>query len=206
MKHASTVPATTRGGIHLLSGSNLNAWQREISDAMPPAVGQYWQGQGGIYAGEHEYPEGRCHVVFAAADLSGIAYGAPNETSGVSSLMDGQANTHRLIRLPDSHPAAEAAQNFQADGHADFYLPSLEELERAHGLIFDSFKLTRYLSSTECSAFEAFGLDFALGWRAMVHKKSEITVRPMRRFIKQGGAIKHWRLRECATYMSAIKP
>ena len=153
MKHVSTAPATTRSSIQLFAKPFTISTPHETS-FNAPAIGQLWQGQGGIYAGEHEYPEGMCHVVFSASDLSGIAYGGAGSNSeefGVPSLMDGRMNTHKLTKFPGNYPAAEAAQKFQADGHNDFYLPSLEELERAHQLIFDSFKLARYLSSTECS-------------------------------------------------------
>ncbi|MFF7108932.1 hypothetical protein [Pseudomonas sichuanensis] len=102
-----------------------------------------------------------------------------NQESKATSRHDGKANTDALI-AEGSHPAAEAARAYQADGHSDFDLPAASQLYQAwvHGLITEG----AYWSSSQRSATSAFTMTFDVGFQSYDGKLSELRVRPVRRF------------------------
>ncbi|TWS04146.1 DUF1566 domain-containing protein [Pseudomonas extremaustralis] len=147
----------------------------------PPAIGEYWIGQGGIYAGRREYPEGLCYVIFAAADVGKHAYGEHGTEVEAISRHDGRENTAILVNRDGSHPAADAAYAYTCDGHNDFSLPSIGELNHAWQFIHESFEKDWYISSTQRSAYYAFGMVFGDGIQGYYGKNCERRVRPVRR-------------------------
>lgn len=150
----------------------------------PPAIGEYWPGQGGIYGGLRLYPEGLCHVIFAAQDVGKHVFGdSGTEVEGLDQI-DGRANTAILVNRDGSHPAAEAAYAFTCDGHNDFYLPAISELYHGYTYLPQAFEKTWYVSSSQFSAYDAYGLDFEDGWLPSGGKDSERLVRPVRRFLQ----------------------
>lgn len=160
----------------------VNARDRHHSPTglVPPAIGEYWPGQGGIYSGRREYPEGLCHVVFAAEDVGGHAW-SKTGFDLVTSRTDGRANTAALIDHDAPSPAAETAVNYTADGHQDFYLPSIGELSHAWLYIPESFANEAYWSSSQRSAIFAFVMYFGVGIQLSFVKSLELRVRPVRR-------------------------
>lgn len=160
----------------------MNAQQQLI----PPAIGQIWAGQGGIYLGLRQYPEGLCHVIAATSDLpSRHAFGDYGVTVDATSRTDGLANTAALLDRTGKHPAAIAASSFSADGHTNFYLPSIGELHHAWQFAPESFATDwYYLSSTHYSAYTAYTMDFEYGWLLLNVKGYERLVRPVRRFLQ----------------------
>lgn len=153
----------------------------------PPAIGEIWPGQGGIYGGLRQYPEGLCHIIFAAEDVPGRhAYGDyGTEVEGADSRTDGRANTAVLLAREGKHQAAIAAAGYTADGHNDFYLLSIGELHHAWQYLPESFDASWYYgSSTQFSADYAYGLDFEYGWLNAYDKDLERLVRPVRRFLQ----------------------
>nr|WP_315413928.1 DUF1566 domain-containing protein [uncultured Pseudomonas sp.] len=155
------------------------------TDALtPPAIGEYWVGQGGIYAGLREYPEGLCFVIFAATDVGKHAYGEYGTEVEATSHIDGRANTAILVNRDGSHPAAEAAYAFTCDGHRDFYLPSDGELYHAFQYIPESFEKDCYVSSTQRSAHNAYTMAFEDGWLDDTGKDYERLARPVRRILR----------------------
>ena len=155
------------------------------SDALtPPALGEYWPGQGGIYGGIRLYPEGLCYVIFAATDVGKHAYGEYGTEVEATSRHDGRENTAILVNRDGSHPAADAAYAYTCDGHNDYYLPSIGELNHAWQYIPDSFEKNWYISSTQRSAYDAFYLDFDDGTQLYYVKSHELRVRPVRRFLR----------------------
>lgn len=155
------------------------------SDALtPPALGEYWPGQGGIYGGIRLYPEGLCYVIFAATDVGKHAYGEYGTEVEATSRHDGRENTAILVNRDGSHPAADAAYAFTCDGHNDFSLPSIGELNHAWQYIPDSFEKDWYISSTQRSAYYAFNMYFAGGYQDYDAKLNELRVRPVRRFLR----------------------
>lgn len=146
----------------------------------PPAIGEYWPGQGGIYAGIRQYPQGLCHVIFADTDAGKHAYGKHGTEVEAISRHDGKLNTDILI-AEGGHPAAEAARAYTADGHSDFDLPAIAELNHAWANIPDSFEPEWYWSSSQRSANTAFSMHFVGGGQDNFGKYLELRLRPVRR-------------------------
>ncbi|ANY85953.1 DUF1566 domain-containing protein [Pseudomonas putida] len=150
----------------------------------PPAIGEYWPGQGGIYGGLRLYPEGLCHLIFAAQDVGKHAYGEYGTEVEAANQIDGRANTAILVNRDGSHPAADAAYTFTCDGHNDFYLPAIGELHHSYLYLPDSFEKAWYVSSSQRSAHNAYFVDFEGGWLYDSHKSNEFLVRPVRRILQ----------------------
>ena len=94
-----------------------------------PAIGAEWPGQGGINGGlvaaRGDVPAH--YLIVAAKDVGKHAWGGREKESKATCKTDGLANTLALIE-EGGHPAAVAAQEYQAEGHHDFYLPAAAEL------------------------------------------------------------------------------
>lgn len=147
----------------------------------PPAIGEYWQSQGGLYAGIQQGDDGLLyHKIFAAADIGRFAWGQQGTETGAISKISGELNTTTLRNTEGSFPAAEAAIEYTADGHHDFVLPSIAELFHAYNHIPDSFAKEAYWSSSQFSAYGAFGMGFGAGWLHGSGKGNERLVRPVR--------------------------
>ncbi|WP_095067867.1 DUF1566 domain-containing protein [Pseudomonas sp. Irchel 3A18] len=148
----------------------------------PPAIGQIWPGQGGIYGGIRQYPEGLCHVIYAANDVPGRhAFGDYGVKVDAESRTDGRANTKALLANEGVHHAAIAAASYTADDHKDFYLPAVGELNQGWQYAPESFAKDWYWSSSQRSANHAFLLHFEDGIQFIYVKHGECFVRPVRR-------------------------
>ncbi len=147
-----------------------------------PSIGDLWPGQGGIYAGVRQYPEGLCHLIVAAADAGSHAWGAREAETMAISLTDGVINTLELAVNGPYSPAVDAARLHTADGHQNFYLPAIAELHHAWASIPEAFINDSYWSSSERSAKGAFRIDFAAGVQLGSTKDTAHLVRPVRRF------------------------
>lgn len=150
----------------------------------PPAIGDYWPGQGGLYGGLRHYPEGLCHIIFAAKDVGRHSYGEYGTNVEATSNIDGRENTAILVNRDGSHPAAEAAYGYTCDGHNDFYLPSSGELHHGYLYLPESFEKDWYISSTQRSADSAYDMDFEDGWLSNGVKDNERLARPVRRILQ----------------------
>lgn len=151
-----------------------------------PEIGAVWPGQGGIYGGLRQYPEGLCHVIYAAQDLPGrYEFGDYGVSIEATSRTDGRTNTQILVGRDGKHPAAIAAAAYTADGHTDFYLPSIGELHHAWQYAPESFSEEwYYCSSSQRSAYYAYNVHFVDGWLDLVDKDGERLARPVRRFLQ----------------------
>lgn len=129
-----------------------------------PGVGEYWQGQGGIYAGIMPDYVGTSpyHLVVSADEAGDVKWGQRGTADGEArSESDGRANTRALLRCGHAHPAAQWAARYEKDGHGDFYLPARRELDMAAAALPDRFSRAQwYWSSTERSADDAQGANF----------------------------------------------
>ena len=150
----------------------------------PPAIGDYWPGQGGLYGGLRHYPEGLCHIIFAANDVGRHSYGEHGTSVEATSNIDGCENTAILVKRDGSHPAADAAHAYTCDGHNDFYLPSSGELHHGYLYLPESFEKDWYISSTQRSAYRAYTMDFVDGWLGNGVKDNERLARPVRRILQ----------------------
>jgi hypothetical protein len=150
----------------------------------PPSIGEVWAGQGGIYAGIRQGEDGNLyHLIFAPADVGEHAWGDYGTETGAASKIDGILNTTTLLEHGDSFPAALAAGSYSIDGHHDFYLPSIGELNHAWQTIADHFENTWYWSSSQRSAYTAFSMGFDDGFQLNHGKGNELRVRPVRRLL-----------------------
>ncbi|TES74082.1 DUF1566 domain-containing protein [Pseudomonas syringae group genomosp. 3] len=149
-----------------------------------PEIGAYWAGQGGIYGGVRQYPEGLCHVIYAQEDAGNFKWGPSGTETGATSRFDGRTNTQALLTLNADFPAAFYANQYTADGQSDFYLPSAAELNHGWAYLSDRFEEACYWSSTQRSAYGAFTQLFVDGVQGYLGKGFELRVRPVRRFIR----------------------
>ncbi|PND34557.1 DUF1566 domain-containing protein [Achromobacter pulmonis] len=143
-------------------------------------VGQYAEGQGGIYIGKTA--QGR-HLFAAAALLDGtFEFGGYGDKLDGYSDLDGTANTRKLL-VRGAHPAAEAASEYTADGLADFYLPSHRELLQVVALEGFSEDAGDVWTSTPYGSFGAWAVDFEDGDVYLWGRGDEFRVRPVRSII-----------------------
>ncbi|MGY2258151.1 DUF1566 domain-containing protein [Pseudomonas sp. SDO55104_S430] len=151
-----------------------------------PSIGSYWAGQGGVYAGVMRGEDGKPDYHLIVPDVKGVklAYGGyEKESSGCSSLRDGLANTNALTDDDEDHPAAKYCERLSADGHSDLYLPAINELALCMANVPEMFEKEWHWSSTQRSAYFAFGMNFDDGFQDDSAKVSELRVRPVRRLI-----------------------
>ncbi|MDI2594990.1 DUF1566 domain-containing protein [Pseudomonas sp. 681] len=150
-----------------------------------PAIGEYWPGQGGINGGlvaEHGGVPAH-YLIISKDDIGNFEWGPRATESVATSKTDGRANTAILSGSKENYPAAKACFTYQADGHADFYLPAAAELYHCWVNVPDLFaKDCYYWSSTQRSADYAFFMHFVGGFQGNFCKLNELRVRPVRRF------------------------
>lgn len=156
-----------------------------LADA--PKIGQYWIGQGGLYAGimpDYEGNQPRILIV-AENEAVNVPWGGVGGTEhGAQAEGDGAANTRGLVECPKrshDHQAARFASDYEKDGHKDFYLPSKRELDVAYVTIRDAFHANDwYWSSTEKSATTVWGRSFGEFELDRLFKHIPARARPVR--------------------------
>ena len=149
-----------------------------------PAIGDYWSGQGGFYAGDMRGDDGTNYglIVSGCGDTkdAGSAKWGPEGQHQLSEW-DGLANTQTL---GESHPAAKLAATHKADLHSDFYLPARRELQLACATVPHLFGTDSwYWSSTHYGQSTAWAVGFEYGSTLSYYRDLEFRVRPVRRFI-----------------------
>jgi hypothetical protein len=171
------------GGCDITTGPAAGAASGE--HPVPPAIGEYWPGQGGFYAGSwpampHLKLPAR-HLVFSEEEAK-LAYGGYGQDEPLAGArLDGRANTSALIASSHEHPAAQWAADFRKDGHTDFHLPCQADLFLAALMAPHRFeKEGWYLSSTQNSRNLAFVQDFQDGHSRWDFKGFEFRVRAVR--------------------------
>ena len=143
-------------------------------------VGQYAEGQGGIYIGKTA--QGR-HLFAAAEPLDGeFEFGGYGDELECYSDLDGAENTRKLLER-GGHPAALAATEYSADGHKDFYLPSHRELLQVVAVegFNDDGEYT--WTSTPYGSYGAWAVSFEDGLVTSWFRSNEFRVRPVRSII-----------------------
>lgn len=146
-----------------------------------PRIGEYWPGQGGIYAGDFRGDDGVIFglIVADCGEDAGRARWAQDGERGDLSTWDGLTNT---TALRDNCPAAKLASDYQADGLADFYLPARRELQLAAANVPHIFGTESwYWSSTPYSTIHAWAVDFENSITR--YRDNEFRVRPFRRVV-----------------------
>lgn len=116
----------------MMLGVLASAIRRVMTSSVPPpAIGEYWEGQGGWYAGTDTYNGTVYHIVLAdkEADVAGLPWKTSNTYSGVFAGSDGMAATQTMVNLGiDLHPAAKHCVEYRGGGFSDWYMPSQLEL------------------------------------------------------------------------------
>ncbi|HEU4603156.1 MAG TPA: hypothetical protein VFS24_14375 [Steroidobacteraceae bacterium] len=171
----------------------VKAWLKETSQQFAerpvesaPTVGEYWEGQGGIYAGfvRGENGDPGWHLIVPthpSATHDSIKWGPYNVDVGVASHTDGRANTTALALLGEEYQAATWATKLEIEGHRDFYLPARRELALAEVNLADHFAKGWYWSSTQYSANSAWYQNFGDGYQPAGYKDGTGRARAVRR-------------------------
>lgn len=150
----------------------------------PPAPGQPWPGQGGIYICTLPAQFGlpARHLVVGTNEAEDLTWGPyDDEAAGATSQTDGRTNTAALTASGKGHPAATWASQYTEDGHADYYLPSRIELLMCYLHAPQAFKTSGwYWSSSQYSRYYAWCQDFEYGYSTAYRKGNEFRARPVR--------------------------
>ena len=155
-----------------------------------PAFGAAIPGQGGIFAaimrgpvvdGIEQPPYALLVSDAAVGEIAELAWGAyGKDVPDTSSRTDGLANT--IAMAAANCPAALRVQEITIDGHSDYYLPSLGELNSAAANVPELFSTEGwYWTSTQYSRDTAFVQDFEYGHSYWDYKDNEHRVRAFRR-------------------------
>ncbi|WP_114968515.1 DUF1566 domain-containing protein [Rhodoferax ferrireducens] len=155
-----------------------------------PAFGAVIAGQGGIFAailrgptvdGVQQPPYALLVSDAAVGEIESVTWGEYGvDVPGTSSRTDGQANTAAMVLA--NGPAALRVREVSIDGHTDFYLPALGELNSAAANVPELFsKEGWYWTSTQLSRDNAFVQDFEDGFSGWDIKDLGHRVRAFRR-------------------------
>lgn len=145
-------------------------------------IGQYLEGQGGIFVGDFLAGDGSTFGLISSAeeDIGSATWGPEDELPDLTDW-DGLTNTAALL---DTCPAAKLAAGYTRDGHNDFYLPAQRELQLASANIRHLFgKAGWYATSTPYIRAYAWAVDFEYGTTFNYYRGLDFRVRPFRRFI-----------------------
>lgn len=159
---------------------------QETPVLIAPRLGAYWEGQGGIYAGQMPGQDGArdYHLIVSVdegVDLEWGPYGKRIE--GADSRLDGAANTKALLASGHAHPAAAWAAEYSKDGHTDFYLAAQRDLNLCYATVAEKFADAWYWSSTQSSAGGAWSQHFGGGLQGADFKDLIGRARAVRRLI-----------------------
>jgi len=175
---------------------------RRLTDAIrnsAPAIGQYWKGQGGIYAGIIRDGDCQWHLIlvtettapgfYQPSDHYSIAHCAfkgtwgnyPNTIEGEFSRVDGMYNTHLILASEPDNYLANAVTSLSIDGHTDCYWPSQFENNLLRINLPEHLAPEWHWSSTQFSVDTAWGQDFEVGYTLILHKGNKRAVRAVRR-------------------------
>lgn len=160
-----------------------------IATSQPPAIGKFWHGQGGIYAGLMRGEDGQpdYHLIVPtdpAAYIEEIAWGGyKHDEPDATHERDGLANTQALVDSDEEHPAAEWAVGLVIDGHDDLYLPARRELRLCWVNVPELFAEGYYWSSTQSSPYYAWLQNFDDGGQGFDHEYGQGRARAVRRVL-----------------------
>ena len=155
-----------------------------------PAFGALIPGQGGYFAGIVRGPtvdgiEQPPYALLASdastGDFENVQWGEYGKSvDGATHRTDGKANTEAMALA--QCPAALKVRELTIDGHSDWYLPALGEMNTAHANVPELFSTSGwYWTSTQDSRYGAFVQDFEDGTSGWDIKDGERRVRAFRR-------------------------
>lgn len=179
-------------GNSAMSGALLAALSASISPSKPeepiaarPNIGEYWQGQGGIYVGRGRGRDGgRDYSLILPTDKSTIfekrslgTYGT--DVTGATSDHDGMANTIALAAAGSD--LCKEALAVEIEGHKDFHLMSRTDARLCWANVPELFEKEWYLTSTQYSSHNAWSQYFSIGYSDHYYKRFEARARFCRR-------------------------
>lgn len=150
-----------------------------------PALGEFWEGQGGVYAGEVRGENGKpnyhlIRVTDPAAKIRGAWGRRGQNVSGANSFRDGAANT--LAMLEAECPIALAVSRLEVEGHRDLYIGAPFEYALCNLNARDEADEAGWFwTSTQFSPTSAWYQYFVDGYQDSNVKGFEGAVRPVRR-------------------------
>lgn len=149
----------------------------------PPAIGQYWPGQGGHYAGiiRDTATNQQWHLILATQKLEGTWGEYGEKIEGEFSYTDGAANTALMTAAEPDNKAIAQIKAIDTDGHQDFYLPAQKELNLIYINLQDQCDKRWHWSSTQYSSNCALNQHFEYGYQYIRGKDSKLAVRAVRR-------------------------
>ena len=150
-----------------------------------PAIGEYWQGQGGIYVGRGRGRDsGRDYDLILPTDSRTIFKNRSIGTyeidvKGATSDHDGLSNTMALAAAGSE--LCKEALEIEIEGHKDFHVPSRIDLRLLWANVPELFDKEWYLSSTQHSSSYAWIQYVGDGVQLNGSKKVEASCRLVRR-------------------------
>ncbi len=161
-------------------------WPELRQSLSTPLPGQYWEGQGGYYAGLMVDGNQLWYIILSDAkyELESLTWGKqPNEIKGDFSRRDGRKNTALILAAEPDNEAAQHVTALLIDGHKDFYWPAQHELDQINITCPQLMGIKQYWSSTQYSADHAWIQAFELGRTYISLKDIKRAVRAVRRIL-----------------------
>jgi len=155
------------------------------------SIGQSYQG--GIIAyifqsSDTGYVMGQTHgiITTTTTQSTGVIWGCSGTSiSTNTSIGTGQSNTAAIVNgCLTSNTAARLCNNLSSGGYSDWYLPSLDELNKLYlnRTAIGGFSSTWYWSSSQSSSTSATLTNFSNGTNGSGSKTGSYSVRPVRNF------------------------
>ncbi len=191
-----SIPASEQQTFASQKANELLLSINQSISSQPPAIGHYWNGKGGIYAGIMRDGDRQWHLILASETVEPVTedkyqiancafkgtWGQyPNKIDGEFSRNDGLHNTQLIIAAEPENNLALNITSLTIDGHTDFYWPAQCE----NNLLFINLRehLTQqwHWSSTQYSARYAWFQHFAVGYQCIDDKYTSLAARAVRR-------------------------
>lgn len=161
-------------------------WPELRQSLSTPLPGQYWEGQGGYYAGLMVDGNQLWYIILSDVkhELDSLTWGeSSSEIKGDFSRRDGRKNTALILAAEPDNAAAQHVTALLIDGHKDFYWPAQHELDQINITCPDLMGKKQYWSSTQFSASLAWIQDFEDGHTYIGYKDYKRAVRAVRRIL-----------------------
>jgi hypothetical protein len=154
-----------------------------------PRPGDYWHGQGGVFAGAYRL-DGHIYGLIlatnsAAENICGKWGPLGKRIDGADSYVDGLANMQAMIAAGNDHPIVEQIRALNIDGHSDFYWPAQREQNLLLINTPEFLNKGWHWSSTQYDAGYAWDQDFENGHQDVNDKDNSRAARAVRRLLIQ---------------------
>ncbi len=176
-----SISLTNEAGTTSVCISNHSAEPQNSLSTETPNIGEYWEGQGGFYAGIMRDSERQWHLILSQAVIDAPWGKYPSEISGEFSRRDGLHNTKLILAADPENVIAKMTLEINIDGHSDFYWPAQCENNLLFNNIPERMAQERHWSSTQDSARYAWIQYFDDGIQHLDSKDNSLAARAVRR-------------------------